>query len=145
MSHIQDRLLTTSGTIRVAGQRLTAWLGQGKGGTRCAYDFFHKASKRVPWVKIVWKQYLQPSHAFTLWLLAPRRLPTQDRCDYIEVRDVPFMASKRRHRRLCSLTVILCINYGEGSKVCFRCGRRWPQTGGYYEPSSYIIEGPGDW
>lgn len=44
------------------------------------------------WASTVWKCYLQPSHVFTLWMPAHRRLPTQDKQNYLEDRRCTFYA-----------------------------------------------------
>lgn len=63
---------------------LSSWFGHPGKSTQCAYDYLRESSSMAPWVRIVWRQHLQPNHAFTLWLLVHRRLPTKDRKAYME-------------------------------------------------------------
>lgn len=77
-----EELLTVESCLDV-GHMVETWFTQ-DGGVAKAYDFFRRPSPKKPWVNTMWKNYLQPSHAVTFWMLAQRMLPTRDRQDYLE-------------------------------------------------------------
>lgn len=106
-------------------QRLTTWFMKRKSGTNYAYDFFCEAGKRVPWASTMWRHHLQSSHAFTIWLLAHCQLPIcEPNATTWRIDDIPFVASKRKRKSICSSYISQCISYGGGLDTGFRCDRR---------------------
>lgn len=76
---IKNSIFASARSTEAATQILSSWFDQLRNGTHQEYDFFRGTNSKVPLARIVWRQYLQSSHAFTLWLLVHRRLPTKGR------------------------------------------------------------------
>ncbi|XP_042404042.1 uncharacterized protein LOC121993799 [Zingiber officinale] len=96
---IRDRMVTSVGSVQMVQQTLAGWFGQASSthrGVSQAYDFFRDTGARALWTQTVWRKHIQPSHSFTLWLLAHRRLPTKDRLEYL----------------------------GEADRICLLCGSK---------------------
>ncbi|XP_074561271.1 uncharacterized protein LOC141817530 [Curcuma longa] len=81
--------LWTASSPAAAEQLLAEWFQQPRGVAR-AYDFFRGARPHQAWVRTVWQSRIQPSHSFTLWLLARGRLPVRARQDYLPDRQCAF-------------------------------------------------------
>ncbi|XP_042426162.1 uncharacterized protein LOC122014031 [Zingiber officinale] len=76
LAQIRDQMVASAGSIEAAQHLLHGWFSQhtlSRRGISQAYDFFRDTGVHVPWAGTVWKKHIQPSHRFTLWLLAHRR------------------------------------------------------------------------
>lgn len=75
---LRDKLITDTGSLHHAKQKLNSWNKNGKFCTSLVYDWMRIKIDKKPWMSLIWRSYIAPKFSFILWLAMRGKLNTKD-------------------------------------------------------------------